>query len=362
MKTSKSNVFNKRRVTDKLKLNNLVRKGFLISALAFGTVIFTAQATFAVEVKTKISSEMNQKNIRHVTFKNGQIIMAGDLYLPDNFNEKKQYPTIIVAHPGGGVKEQTASLYAQKLSKKGFITLAFDASHQGESGGEPRFLENPAERVEDFRSSVDYLTTLNFVDKDRIAVLGICAGGGYGINAAMTEHRIKAVGTVSAFDIGLGFRKGWYGDGTLSDQLKLLDEVAKQRTLEANGAKPLYINYVPEKIDANTPRDLRQAYEYYRTPRGQHKNSGNQLLFSSVDKIIAFDATDNIQELLTQPLLLIAGSDAESLWHSKHFYDLAKSKKELFLVDHATHMTMYDQPDHVNKAVEKLASFYNANL
>lgn len=219
-------------------------------------MILTAQATFAVEVKTKINAEISSKNTRHVNFKNGQIIMAGNLYLPDNFNEKKQYPTIIVTHPGGGVKEQTASLYAQKLAKKGFITLAFDASHQGESGGEPRFLENPTERVEDIRSGVDYLTTLKFVDQNRIAALGICAGGGYSINAAMTEHRIKAVGTVSAVDIGLGFRKGWYGDGTLSDQLKLLDEVAKQRTLEANGAEPLYINYVPEKIDVNTPRDL----------------------------------------------------------------------------------------------------------
>lgn len=167
---------------------------------------------------------------------------------------------------------------------------------------------------------------------------------------------------MSAVDIGLGFRKGWNGDGTLSDQLKLLDNVAQQRTLEANGAKPLYINYVPEQPDANTPRDLKEATEYYRTPRGQHKNSENQLLFSSVDKIIAFDAAENIQELLTQPLLLIAGSDAGSLWQSKHFYDLAKTKKELFLVDHATHMTMYDQPDHVDKAVAKLASFYNKNL
>ena len=132
--------------------------------------------------------------------------------------------------------------------------MAFDASHQGESGGESRFLENPSERVEDIRSGFDYLTTLKFVDKNLITALGICAGGGYSINAAMTEHRIKAVGTVSAVDIGLGFRKGWNGDGTLPDQLKLLDSVAQQRTLEANGAKPLYINYVPEQPDANTPK------------------------------------------------------------------------------------------------------------
>ena len=362
MKNDISKILNSSSVKNKLSFDTLMKKGLLISTLAFGMIFFTAQVTLAVEVKTQVGSIMSQTNMRHVTFKNGQIIMAGNLYLPDSFDEKKQYPTIIVTHPGGGVKEQTAGLYAQKLAKKGFITLAFDASHQGESGGEPRFLENPSERVEDIRSGVDYLTTLKFVDQNRIAALGICAGGGYSIHAAMTEHRIKAVATVSGFDIGLGFRKGWHGDGTLSDQLKLLDQVAQQRTLEANGAEPVYINYVPEKPDANTPRDLREATEYYRTPRGQHKNSQNQLLFSSVDKIIAFDATENIQELLKQPLLLIAGRDAESLWHSQHFYDLAKTKKELFLIDHATHMTMYDQPDHVNKAVDKLASFYNTNL
>lgn len=142
---------------------------------------------------------MKEKVFYNQTYNNVKI--AGELYKPENFDVNKKYPAIIVVHPAGGVKEQVAGLYAKKLSENGFITLAFDASYQGESGGKPHFLENPASRVEDVRSSVDFLTTLPFVDKENIGVLGICAGGGYAFNAAQTEMRIKAVATVSAFDL-----------------------------------------------------------------------------------------------------------------------------------------------------------------
>jgi fermentation-respiration switch protein FrsA (DUF1100 family) len=302
------------------------------------------------------------QQVQDVSFKNGTIKIAGDLYFPDNFDKTKKYPAIIVTHPGGGVKEQTAGLYAKKLAKEGFVTLTFDASHQGESGGEPRFLEDPTTRVEDIRSGVDYLTTLSFVDQDSLGALGICAGGGYTINAAMTERRIKAVGTVSAVDIGLTTRKGWNGDSPASELTKLLESVAKQRVAEANGASTMYVNYVPEKPDANTPRDLREAQEYYRTPRGQHPNASNQMLFTSLDKMVAFSAFNQMDDLLAQPLMLVAGSDAGSAWQSKVAYDLAKGKKELVTVKGATHMSLYDQPDHVGQAVQKLSPFFKNNL
>ncbi|RFU89133.1 alpha/beta hydrolase [Citrobacter gillenii] len=331
----------------------------LLGGLVFSVQVATAAGT--VSSAGALGTQQVERHVQSVYFKNGAIRMAGNLYLPEDFDKNKKYAAIIVAHPGGGVKEQTAGLYAQKLAKQGFITLAFDASHQGESGGEPRFLENPTERVEDIRSGVDYLTTLPFVAQDRIGALGICAGGGYTINAAMTEHRIKAVGTVSAVDVGLTTRKGWNGDAPVSEQLKLLVAVAKQRSAEANGAAPLYVNYVPLP-DAQTPRDLREAYEYYRTPRGQHPNSTNQLLFTSIDKNIAFSAFNQMGDLLTQPLLLIAGSDAGSLWQSRQAYELANGQKELFVVNGATHMTLYDQPEHVEQAVQKLSPFFKSNL
>jgi uncharacterized protein len=339
------------------------RKSMKAGAVLTVALLLSSQAAFAAGTADKdplIGLNAGQQ-VQDVYFKNGAIRMDGDLYLPDGFDKNKKYAAIIVTHPGGGVKEQTAGLYAKKLASEGFVTLAFDASHQGDSGGEPRFLENPTERVEDIRSGVDYLSSLAFVSQDRIGALGICAGGGYTINAAMTEHRIKAVGTVSAVDIGLTTRKGWNGDVPVSEQLKLLDSVAKQRTAEANGAKPLLVNYIPQP-DAKTPRDLREAYQYYRTPRGQHPNSTNQMLFTSIDKMTAFSAFDQMGELLTQPLLLIAGSDAGSLWQSKQAYELANSKKELFVVKSATHMTLYDQPAHVDQAVKKLAPFFKQNI
>ena len=308
----------------------------------------------------------NTKGSTPVTFnqQHSNLKIAGNLYLPKNYQPGKKYPAIITVHPGGGVKEQTSGLYAMKLAEKGYVTLAFDATHQGESEGTPRYLENPADRVEDIRSAVDYLTTLPQVDADRIGVVGICAGGGFAINAAQTEYRIKAVATASAVDIGTTFRQGWTGDGTLESQIATLNAIAKQRTAEANGAAPQYTKYVPEQneITADTHRDMAEASEYYRTKRGQHKNAANRVLFTSFDKVLAYNSFAQIDTLLTQPLLLIAGTEAGSLWQSQLAYDKATGSKELYLIDGATHMDLYDIEKYVNQAVEKMNKFFKQNL
>jgi len=223
-----------------------------------------------------------------ISFPNGPISLAGNLYLPPDFDAQASYAAIITVHPGGGVKEQTAGRYASKMAEQGFVALAFDASYQGDSGGEPHFLEDPAARVEDVRAAVDYLQTLDYVDAERVGVLGICAGGGYGVNATMADHRIKAVATVSALDIGASWRRGWYGTDPDSAAVTTLDAAAKQRTAEAGGAEPVLNPYVPADPDANTPRDLIEASEYYLTPRAQHPNAKNQWLFTkSISKILA---------------------------------------------------------------------------
>jgi uncharacterized protein len=313
---------------------------------------------------TKAVSEDRTVTRRAVTFKNRDVNMAGVLFVPADLNQSnksKTYPAIVVVHPGGGSKDQTASLYAYRLAQQGYIALAFDASHQGESGGEPRLLEDPTARVEDVRSAVDYFTTLPFVDRERIAALGICAGGGYAINATMTDHRIKAVAGVSAFNYGDGFRKGWRGTGTVEEQLATLQGVAKQRTAEANGAQPTMLPYVPDSIEGVTEPEMVDASEYYRQAnRWRHENSPNRFLSSSIDKIYAFDAFDGIDTLLTQPLLLIAGSNAGSKWHSDRAYELAKSEKELFVVPGGTHMSLYDKD--VGKAMPKLLDFFGKQL
>ncbi|GAB1810712.1 alpha/beta hydrolase [Priestia megaterium] len=303
--------------------------------------------------------EINMK--KSVTFKNNILNMAGNLYLPEGFDENKKYPAIVSVHPGGGVKEQTAGLYAQKLSDNGFVALAFDASYQGESEGEPRLLEDPNARVEDVRCAVDYLTTLPYVDQEKIGTLGICAGGGYVVAAAPTERRIKAVATVSAVDIGAMFR----GEGSIETQLQTLEAVAKQRTAEVNGAEAHFLTYAPdtlEEMDENTPVLMREAYDYYRTPRAQHPNSPNRFLFKSVDKLMAFSATTQISDYLTQPMLLIAGTEADTRSYSEQFYELSNGPKELFWVKGATHIAMYDIPEYVDQSVNKLTEFFRENI
>jgi len=309
------------------------------------------------------TSAGNNKNVQAVTFKNNNLKMAGNLYLPASFDKAKKYPAIVVVHPGGGVKEQTAGLYARQLAENGFVALAFDASHQGASEGLPRFLDNPINRVGDIYSAVDYLVTLSYVDANRIGGLGICAGSGATVKAAMTERRIKALATVSGVDVGAAGRRGWDGKGSGEDVIPTLEAVARQRTAEANGAAPIYVPYVPEVGDKTAPRDLQEAAEYYRTPRGQYPTSTNKLLFSGVSYGILFDGFGQADKLLTQPLLLVAGSEAGSLWHSQELIEKAASKdKELFIIKGATHMDLYDGKQYVPQVTKKLTEFFGKNL
>lgn len=322
----------------------------------------------AGSVSAQIPAEV-RNNAQHVQFvqqHNGWKI-AGNLYFPSNYQPGKKYPAIITVHPGGGVKEQTSGLYAMLLAKKGFVTLAFDATHQGESEGEPRYIEIPTERVEDIRSAVDYLTTLPQVDASKIGVLGICAGGGYSISAAQIEHRIKALATVSAVDVGNIARQGWDGKGIpVAEHRKAIEAVAEQRTAEANGAPVRYVHIVPtrEEITADTPNDIVEASEYYTEARGQYPTAKNMAMFSGSDAVYSFHAFSDMETLLTQPSLFIVGTKAESLWQSELAYSkaTAAASRELYRINDATHMDLYDVTKFVNQAVDKLTKFFNQNL
>lgn len=306
---------------------------------------------------------MKMTEKKPVTFLSGTVEVAANLFLPDNFDPNGSYAALPVVHPGGGVKEQTAGIYAEKLAENGFVTVAFDASYQGASGGEPKYLEDPAVRVEDVRAAVDYLQSLDFVDPERIGVWGVCAGGGYAVNATFTDHRVKAVGTVSAVNIGASWRRGWYGTGVDSDALPTLAAAAAQRTAEAKGAETAYAPYVPAQTDESTPYDMVQAGEYYLTPRAQHANAQNKYVMAkSLDKIFAYDAFHLVEDLLTQPILLIAGSDAGSLWTTTGLHARARSEKKLVVVDGATHMDFYDVPKYVDLAVAEAVPFFTKHL
>ncbi|SFD82401.1 hypothetical protein SAMN05518672_103371 [Chitinophaga sp. CF118] len=306
----------------------------------------------------------NGVTVRKVTFPNRNIAVVGNLFFPGDFEKGKKYPAILIGHPAGGVKEQTAGIYAQKLAEQGFITLAFDASYQGESGGEPRFLEDPAVRVEDFRAATDYLSTHPSVDENSIGVLGICAGGGFAIKAAETEHRLKAVATISMVDLGQLRREGLAG--VLKSQIQQrLDEVGKQRTKEANGEPVKYTNYVfnsPGEIPAGATGMYKEGYEYYRTPRGQHPNSQNKYVFTSLDKLMNFSAIDHVELISPRPLLLIVGKEADSRYFSDDAFARAAEPKQLFEVVGASHIDMYDKPGYVSQAVNKMTEFFRQYL
>lgn len=310
---------------------------------------------------TNIYSQENRQQMKErVHFQHGVWKMIGDLYLPDGFDNAKKYPAIVCVHPGGGVKEQTIGKYAENLSKAGFVTLAFDATHQGESGGEPARLDSPYERIEDVKCAVDYFTTLPFIDRSRIGVFGVCAGGGYSINAALTEKRIKAVAVVSPVDAGLSTRNGWTGDKSLEAQFQLMEQIAEARTAEANGESAKLTNYVPESVTPGMLRDFEEAHDYYRTPRGGHPNSDNLCLLKGFADRLAINSFALIPDYLTQPLLVIVGSEASSKWMGEKAVDLSTHAKELCVVDGATHISLYDYD--MPKALPKLIDFYKKNL
>ncbi|MDR3007350.1 MAG: alpha/beta hydrolase [Sphingobacterium sp.] len=306
---------------------------------------------------------------RKVTFKNRNWAVAATLQFPSDFDEHKQYAAIVCAHPISSCKEQTSgAIYGKSLAEAGFIALSFDASNQGESGGEVRFLEDPATRVEDFRCAADYLTTLSYVDNNRIGVLGICGGGGYAANAAMTERRFKAVATVVAANYGRIMREGDY---SIDAAIKTLEAIANQRTAEANGADAFITSYIPQNEEARKQSglndiDIVEAVDYYTTARAQHPGSPNKLYFTGLAPVFGFDAFHLAEHLLTQPLLVIAGEKTGAFGSHRDAYELfsraASKNKTLHIVAGASHYDLYDKPFATAEAIAQLIPFFQDNL
>lgn len=295
---------------------------------------------------------------------NGQgIKLAAIIHQPAGFDASKQYPAIVVAHPGGGVKEQASGLYAQKLAEQGLLAIAFDASYQGESDGTPRQLENPYIRTEDISAVVDYLTTLAYVDANRIGAMGICAGAGYTANAAINDRRIKAVGTVSAVNIGQMFRNGWENTVKDADALPYIEHGSQARTSDARSSELATLPLAPMREEDAPNEELREAWEYYHTPRAQHPNAPGFMTARSLPQIITYDAYHKAEAFLTQPLQIVAGTQAGSKWMSDDLLArAASSDKHLHLIQGANHMSLYDKQPYVNEAVSVLADFFKSRL
>ncbi|MDR1896944.1 MAG: alpha/beta hydrolase, partial [Prevotellaceae bacterium] len=269
---------------------------------------------------------------------------------------------IVVGHTFTGVKEQTSGLYARKLAELGYIALAFDASFWGESGGEPRNIEVPEIRVEDFSAAVDFLSNHPQVDKDRIGVLGICGGGCYSVSAAAIDHRIKAVATVSMYDLGRARRQALGDVITYEQRMKTLDEIGEQRTREFAGGERRDNLGVPDKLSPNDTENTREFFDYYRTPRGQHPNTATNYSFTSVAPMMNFFPFAQIETISPRPLLFIVGERALSAYFSEDAYAKAVEPKELFVVKGASHVDLYDRPEYMAVSIPKLDSFFQQYL
>lgn len=303
-------------------------------------------------------------NIHPVTYKLNGIEIAANVYTPANYDPSKKYPAVVVAHPNGGVKEQVAGLYAQRLADLGYITIAADATYQGASGGEPRNVDKPANRIDDIRGMADFITQYEGVNSDRLGVLGVCGGGGYSLAAAQTDKRFKAVATLSMFNSGVVRRNGYMSSGlsTIQERLK---QATEARAQEAAGGEVLYAaNTIATDDEADKmPFDLYREGHYYYHRTHAHPNSTFRYTMSSLLDLMAFDASTNM-DLINQPLLMMAGSNADSFYMTDSAFHRATgtNEKELFLIPGATHIQTYYVPEYVEQATNKLKEFFGKYL
>lgn len=303
-------------------------------------------------------------NIHPVTYNNKDIVIVANVYTPANFDESKKYATIVIAHPNGGVKEQVAGLYAQRLAEMGFITITADAAYQGGSGGEPRNVDKPANRIEDIHAMADFITQYKGVDVSRLGLLGICGGGGYALKASQSDKRFKAIATVSMFNSGVVRRNGFM-NSQLSTIQERLQQASDARALEVSGGKILYAAdaVITDEMANKMPFDLYREGHYYYNRTHAHPNSKFRYTMSSLMELMTFDASTNM-DLIEQPLLMIAGSKADSFYMTEEAFNKAinAKNKELFLINGATHIETYWKPEYVQQAISKLVIFYENNL
>jgi fermentation-respiration switch protein FrsA (DUF1100 family) len=307
---------------------------------------------------------VGQVNIHPVSYKIKDINIVANVYTPANFDTAKKYPTIVIAHPNGGVKEQVAGLYAQRLANQGYITITADAAYQGGSGGTPRNIDKPANRIEDIHAMADFISQYQGVDVSKLGLLGICGGGGYALTAAQSDKRFKAVATVSMFNSGIVRRNGFMNSQVATIQERL-QQASEARALEAAGKEIRYTANVviTDEMADKMPFDLYREGHYYYNRTHAHPNSKFSYTLSSLMDLMTFDASTNM-DLINQPLLMIAGSKADSFYMTEDAFKKATNakNKELFQINGATHIQTYWKPEYVSQAVNKLKDFYQINL
>ena len=299
-----------------------------------------------------------------VTFKNRYgITLAGDLYLPKN-RAGQRLAALAVSGPFGAVKEQSSGLYAQTMAERGYVTLAFDPSYTGESGGEPRNVPSPDINTEDFSAAVDFLGLHPSVDRNRIGIIGICGFGGMGLNAAAVDKRIKAVVTTSMYDMSRVMAKGYYDSRTREQRAQMLEQMSQQRWADAEKGSPVPgPRILPETLEGITDPVIRMYFDYYRTPRGFHKrspNSSGAWTATGPISFMNFPLLTYIDEISPRPILLIAGENAHSRYFSENAYKAAAQPKELMIIKNANHVDLYDRMDKI--PFDAISEFFGRNL
>ena len=352
-----------------------------LAIIAATFLIFWGEGSAQTTGKQKGGLEMKQINPKNyttfkvsdnvdlfaVSFQNQyKMKVAGHLFIPKNLDRNKKHSAIIVGHPMGAVKEQSADVYAASMAERGFITLAVDLSFWGESEGATRNAVLPDVYAEDFSAAVDFLGTRPFVDRNRIGVIGVCGSGSFVISAAKIDPRMKAVATISMYDMGAASRNALNKSLTLEQRKKIIAEAAEQRYAEFTGGETKYTSGTVHKLDENTDPIQREFFDFYRTPRGEYTPKGSSSEFtthptlSSNTKFMNFYPFNDIETISPRPMLFITGDTAHSREFSEDAYKRAAEPKELVIVPNAGHVDLYDRVELI--PFDRLEAFFKTNL
>lgn len=339
----------------------------LLKIMLLGVTLCATGAALAAESsewdKTfKLSGKVTHQKVSYPN--RYGITISADMYFPKGLDRSKKYAAILVGTPYGGVKEQGAGIYAQTLAERGFVAMAFDESFNGESGGEPRHVSSPDIFVEDFSAGIDFLGTRPFVDRKKIGVIGICGSGGFSLTAAQVDHRIKAVATVSMYDMSRVIRKGWKDSMTDEQRSQTLNQLGEQRWKDFENTSPLLPDGFPHEATASIPEGLdpisSEFWEYYAMERGHHPRSHGPFTMTSNMAFMNFPLMNYITSISPRPILFIMGENAHSRYFTEDAYEMAAEPKELVIVPGARHIDLYDRVDMI--PFDKMTSFFTKHL
>ncbi|WP_253196199.1 alpha/beta hydrolase [Roseovarius sp. PS-C2] len=336
-----------------------------ISAAALGAVSAAGTPVFAQVTDTwdKTFAQSDAVDHRKVSFTNRYgVPLVGDLYMPAD-RPAGVLPALAIAGPFGAVKEQAAGLYAQTMAERGFVTLAFDPSFVGESGGEVRDVASPDINTEDFMAAIDFLGLHDAVDRERIGIIGICGFGGMALNAVAADKRVKAVATTSMYDMSRVMAKGYYDAMTDQQRADALEQMSRQRWSDVENGQPAMAGGLPDSLDGIDDPVIRMYHGYYKTDRGYHERSLNSNGGWTVTNPLSFmnmPLLTYIDEISPRPMLLVAGSEAHSRYFTEDAYAAAAEPKEMMIIDGADHVDLYDQVDII--PFDKLQSFFDQHL